>query len=127
MRSLNSSITTISSSLSEFMKGNDLMINKRMLRALLPVVNTNGTGDSDDTGNAVAVDANGNVMVAGYSFGATYDLVTIQYGFIRPPLNVRQTTSSIVLSWTNSAFMPHPALMRPSPISPAQRVPTRIF
>ena len=65
----------------------------------------NGTGDSDDTGNAVAVDANGNVMVAGYSFGATYDLVTIQYGFIRPPLNVRQTTSSIVLSWTNSAFI----------------------
>src|SRR6266571_903674 len=35
MRSLNSSITTISSSLSQFMKGNDLMINKRMLRALL--------------------------------------------------------------------------------------------
>src|SRR5438309_11864739 len=35
MRSLNLSITSISSSISQFMKGNDLMSNKRMLRALL--------------------------------------------------------------------------------------------
>ena len=35
MRSLNLSTTSISSSISQFMKGNDLMSNKRMLRALL--------------------------------------------------------------------------------------------
>jgi hypothetical protein len=55
-------------------------------------------------GNAIAVETGGNILVAGYSFGATYDLTTIKYGIIRPLLNFRRTNNAIVLSWTNSAF-----------------------
>jgi len=70
----------------------------------------NGPGNSDDTGNAVAVDPIGNVLVAGYSFGTTYDLTTIQYGYVRPPLNYVRRTNALVLSWTNSAFALQAAL-----------------
>jgi len=64
----------------------------------------NGPANSDDSGNAVAVDPGGNVVVAGYSFGASYDLITIQYGYIRPPLNFVRRNNAMVVSWTNSAF-----------------------
>jgi hypothetical protein len=74
--------------------------------ALLWTQRYNGTGNSDDSGNAIAVDANYNVYVTGYSGGTngTPDIVTTKYGFVRPPLNAQQLNNSLVLSWTNSQF-----------------------
>ena len=48
----------------------------------------NGTGDNDDRARAVAVDANGDVFVTGYSdsTGSSYDFVTIGYSSAGVPL-----------------------------------------
>jgi len=66
----------------------------------------NGTGNGDDSCNAIAVDKDYNVYVTGYSDGTngTADILTTKYGFVRPPLMARQQNNSLVLSWTNSLF-----------------------
>jgi hypothetical protein len=66
----------------------------------------NGTGNDDDSGNAIAVDEDYNVYVTGYSDGTNgmADIVTMKYGFVRPPLKGQRQNNSLILSWTNSFF-----------------------
>ena len=65
-----------------------------------------GTGSGDDSGNAIAADGKGDVLVTGYSVGTNgyADIFTIKYGIARPPLNVQRLNDALILSWTNSTF-----------------------
>jgi len=67
----------------------------------------NGPGNNDDSGNAVAVDAGGNVLVTGYSHGtnSSTDFATIKYAGVQPsPLSIQRANNSLVLSWPNPTF-----------------------
>jgi hypothetical protein len=66
----------------------------------------NGPGNDDDSGNAVAVDTNGNVFVTGYSHGTNNtDFATIKYAGVQPiPLSIRAGNNSQILSWPNATF-----------------------
>ena len=63
----------------------------------------NGAGNASDIANAVAVDANGNVLVTGYTYsgGSSSDYATIKYfSSILPSLTVARTaTNKVVVSW----------------------------
>ena len=63
----------------------------------------NGGQDSDDGGYAVAVDAVGNVIIAGIT-GADAQFLTIKYVAGGPWLSIERQGGSVVLSWTNAAF-----------------------
>lgn len=66
-----------------------------------------GTGNYNDTANAIAVDAGGDVLVTGGSWGLSgaFDYVTIKYSVLSPiPLALRRVGDQVVLSWTNAAF-----------------------
>ncbi len=72
----------------------------------------NGPGNSEDYGNAIAVDSSGNVYVTGGSASINsvpynYDYATIKYsgpGLSPIPLKYQIVSEEIVLSWTNAAF-----------------------
>jgi hypothetical protein len=67
----------------------------------------NGPANNDDSGNAIAIDAYGNVFVTGYSHGtnSSTDIATIKYAGVQPmPLNVDRQSNNLVLNWLNPAF-----------------------
>jgi hypothetical protein len=67
----------------------------------------NGPGNNDDSGNALTVDANGNLFVTGYSYGTNNnpDFTTIKYSGVQPiPLSIQATNNSVVLTWPNATF-----------------------
>ena len=67
----------------------------------------NGPANSLDVGTALAVDASGNVVVTGSSYGSSTnspDFATIKYSSSRVPaprLNFQRLNNQLVLSWTN--------------------------
>ncbi len=73
----------------------------------------NGPGNSGDTGEDIAVDAIGNVIVTGSvdGGGSGEDFGTIKYTSLSPagtllpiPLNLQKVGGQVVLTWTNAAF-----------------------
>jgi hypothetical protein len=68
----------------------------------------NGPGNNDDSGNAIALDGDGNVFVTGYSRGTNgfNDYATIKLWGRQPiQLNIQPANSALVLSWSNPTFL----------------------